>query len=390
MKRVRHIKDVIILLIALMIGQPLFAQSGTAEGNPPTLGLEGQVIGWGILHPSSPSQINVGARYLPKLSFELPLGSLSLEGEASADILGSATLGGDSVNWENRLDPYRIWAKLSGDQFELRAGLQKINFGSANMIRPLMWFDQMDPKDPLQLTQGVYGILGRYYFLNNANIWLWGLYGNNELKGLEVIPTTRKTVELGGRLQLPLPIGEVAFTYHHRNADPGKTDLPGTIEGTRIPENRYALDFKIDAMVGLWFEGAIIQKQWDLQLPSTNTLLNAGADYTIGLGNGLNFVAEALWYQTGENPFDRSEEAVFAGLSLNYPISIIHNLSAILFLDPINGELYRFLNWSMAFDRWSFYTIGFWNPESYLLPGFDSGPTLFTGAGLQFMAVFNY
>ena len=68
--------------------------------------------------------------------------------------------------------------RYSSDQFELRLGLQKINFGSASMLRPLMWFDQMDPRDPLHLTDGVWGLLARYYFLNNANIWLWGLYGN--------------------------------------------------------------------------------------------------------------------------------------------------------------------------------------------------------------------
>ena len=64
------------------------------------------------------------------------------------------------------------------NKLHIEPGLQKINFGSATMLRPLMWFDQVDPRDPLQLTDGVWGVLGRYYFLNNANIWLWGLYGN--------------------------------------------------------------------------------------------------------------------------------------------------------------------------------------------------------------------
>lgn len=35
-----------------------------------------------------------------------------------------------------------------------------------------MRFDQVDPRDPLKLTDGVRGLLGRYCFLNNADIWL--------------------------------------------------------------------------------------------------------------------------------------------------------------------------------------------------------------------------
>src|SRR6056297_139890 len=107
----------------------------------------------------------------------------------------------NEITTDQQISPYRLWAKLSGNQFELRAGLQKINFGSARMIRPLMWFDRMDPKDPLQLTSGVYGLLGRYYFLNNANIWAWALYGNNETKGLEIVPSVKNSFEYGGRVQ---------------------------------------------------------------------------------------------------------------------------------------------------------------------------------------------
>lgn len=41
----------------------------------------------------------------------------------------------------------------------------------------------------MQLTNGVYGILGRYYFANNANIWFWTLMGNEKTRGFEVILT---------------------------------------------------------------------------------------------------------------------------------------------------------------------------------------------------------
>lgn len=355
------------------------------------IGFDGQVIGWTTVNPLDSLQLQGGIRYIPEVNFRIPLGKLTLEGEGSVDLWGSATYtGADTLSLDKKLKPYRVWMKLSGEQFELRAGLQKINFGSATMIRPLMWFDQLDPRDPLQLTTGVYGLLGRYYFLNNANIWLWGLYGNNRRKGLEIYPSKENSFEYGGRVQLPFSLGEFAATYHHRTSDPDAV-LPEPLQiGETAPENRYALDAKIDFGVGAWFEGALVQKQSDL-LPIDNaTLLNAGLDYTFNLGNGLHLMFESLWYMQGEDPFSRQQEVLFGGLSLNYPINIIHNLSAIVFVDLSNEELYRFINWSMVFDRWSFYTMAFWNPDQYLLPGFEQESNLFSGLGFQLMAVFNY
>ena len=129
--------------------------------------------------------------------------------------------------------------KFSGDQFEVRAGLQKINFGSASMLRPLMWFDQIDPRDPLQLTDGVYVLLGRYYFLNNANIWVWALYGNDSRKGWEQIPSLKKVPEFGGRLQLPVSHGELGTTYHYRVAD--ASSVPNLPHGTSQARARSAV-----------------------------------------------------------------------------------------------------------------------------------------------------
>lgn len=353
-----------------------------------TFNFDGQVIGWATINPTDEFQAMAGLRYLPELNFKIPVSSLSIEGEGSLNIWGAAFYTGDSVSLDEKLDPYRAWIKLSGDQFELRAGLQKINFGSANMIRPLMWFDQLDPKDPLRLTKGVYGILGRYYFLNNANIWLWGLYGNNERKGLEMFPSKKNSFEFGGRVQVPIGIGEFAATYHHREAN---IEIAFPVVAEEISaENRYALDAKVDLGVGAWFEGALIQKNSELLLTDNTTMFNAGLDYTFNIGNGLHIMAEGLYYMLGEEAFQSSQEIVFGGLSMNYPLNIIHDLSAIIFIDAENKELYRFVNWSMTYDRWSFYAMAFWNPEQYLIPGFEQEGNLFIGAGFQFMAVFNY
>ena len=59
-------------------------------------------------------------------------GKLKLDGELSADTYLSYSFLHDTTNdFESRLALYRLWLRLSGDRFEIRAGLQKINFGSA-------------------------------------------------------------------------------------------------------------------------------------------------------------------------------------------------------------------------------------------------------------------
>jgi len=69
---------------------------------------------------------------------------------------------------------YRINSQFKTSHSDIRLGLQKINFGPALLLRSLRWFDQLNPTDPLQLTDGVYGIRYRYFFLNNANLMVVG------------------------------------------------------------------------------------------------------------------------------------------------------------------------------------------------------------------------
>jgi len=377
-------KREILLTGLLFLGMPgmLRAQS---------FGFRGQVISWTTVNPFNPFQVQGGLRYIPELTFTMPVGSLSLDGELSANIRGSAERwSADSLTADGTISPYRLWIKLSGEQFEFRAGLQKINFGSAHMLRPLMWFDRIDPRDPLQLTDGVYGLLGRYYFLNNANIWLWGLYGNNKTKGWEIFPSKKNSFEYGGRIQVPLLTGELATTYHHRNTFPDAV-LPDSLHtGLSYPENRFALDARFDFLIGLWFEGALIHQDLDFSPLKYTTLLSGGMDYTFGAGNGLNVMVEYFAYLRGGKMFGRDDHLLFGGISASYPLNIFHNLSAILFYDFSNHSLYRFVNWSITYDRWSFYVMGFWNPDTFTLYNFDRQATMYSGLGFQLMAVFNH
>ena len=203
--------------------------------------LHGQASGWiGSNHDNSLGS-QAGLRYIPDLLLEEKLSDelsaiveLSLNAFATARYAKTA-----SASYEGQVRPYRGWIRLSTEKFELRLGLQKINFGSAMLFRPLMWSDRIDPRDPLQLTDGVYAALARYNFLNNVNIWLWGLYGNNDTKGWELSPTENKTLEYGGRAQSPLWTGEFGVTYHHRRADLNALiSVPNEASDLVAPEER--------------------------------------------------------------------------------------------------------------------------------------------------------
>ncbi|NOZ47436.1 MAG: hypothetical protein GXO79_11735 [Chlorobi bacterium] len=361
----------------------------SVESFAQTFDFSGQLPLWTTINPKEPVQIQTGVRYIPEFSFKKPIKKkYSFDGELSVNSYITSLYYNDSIQINEKLKPYRIWIRFSTEQLEIRAGLQKINFGSAMILRPLMWFDKIDPRDPLQLTEGVYGILGKYYFLNNANIWLWGLLGNDELKGWEFYPSNKNKPEYGGRVQIPFFTGEIAGSFHHREIDKSNTIYKGYFGKDKFTENRYALDFKIDELVGLWFEGTINQKNIDT-LAITKTI-NIGLDYTFNVGTGLSITSEFICFDNSNKISETGNQLSLWATSLNYSFNIINSVSGILYYDFVNNDLYRFLNFSWTYDKWNFYAIAFWNPDKFQIYSNLGEVSLYTGYGFQLMAVFNH
>jgi hypothetical protein len=75
---------------------------------------------------------------------------------------------------------------------------------------------------------------------------------------------------------------------------------------------------------------------------------------------------------------------------ISYPVGLMDTIKGIIYRDWKNKELYRFVNWQRTYDRWSFYIMGFWNPEQFLIYQSNKMNNLFTGKGFQFMVVFNH
>jgi hypothetical protein len=353
---------------------------------------KGQLSAWGLFNPSADQSLWFGGRYIPQANYEINLpGNHLIDFEASANLFGSTAITPfTSVEYGGKIKPYRVWVRYSAPQLEIRAGLQKINFGSASMLRPLMWFDQIDPRDPLKLTDGVWGVLGRYYFLNNANIWLWGLYGNNDLKGWELTKTEKWIPEFGGRFQFPFQMGEAAITYHHREINTSGLEylIPEVVNN--VPENRLGVDLRLDWVTGLWLEGTWVKKEAELNQLTNQHVFNAGIDYTFGIGNGIYAAFEQLLFSYDSTPFAFNGPVTFSLMSLSYPIGLFDQISAIFYYDWTNENLYSFLNYQLQFQQLTLYIMGFWNPETFNVPTQNTSANLFGGKGLQLMLVWNH
>lgn len=373
-----------LFVFFVMMWLPLMGQkAGISMGN--------QISSWTGLNFNKPAKWQTGARYIPAINPSIQLNDNSkIDAEISFNAYGNILFSGfeyDTVNYN--LKPYRLWLRYSTSHLELRAGLQKINFGSAYIFRPLMWFDKMDYRDPLQLTDGVYAFLGRYYFNNNVNIWLWTLYGNKKEKGWEIVPSAPKIPEFGGRFQIPLGKGEIAATYHNRVADYSEI-LAGMpmITDSLYSEQMFAIDGKWDLGIGLWFE--LVGKLNDRNNPvagKLETYLSLGLDYTFGIGNGLTMISEYFRYGNDRENGQQKISYNLSTLSLNYPLFLSHNISGLVYYNWDSKEWFRFLNYQIKYDYLSIYLMAFWNPDQFTLYRGNEDTSLFAGKGFRLMLV---
>jgi hypothetical protein len=222
-------------------------------------------------------------------------------------------------------------------------------------------------------------------------LWCWGLAGNDDTKGWEVIPSDKNKIEFGGRFQYPVATGEIGFSFHRR-----VMDLQGGLFGAllnedqSVPEHRFAIDGKWDAGIGLWFEGVLLHQEFENISLKYTGLLTLGMDYTFDLGNGLHVLGEHFTHTSSENALGSGETMKFGAVSISYPIGLIDQITGMLYFDWEHEEFFRFISLQRLYDDWSFYLITFWNPESNLIYQNRIENYTFGGKGFQFMVVFNY
>jgi len=328
---------------------------------------------------------NSGIRYIPQFTLSRQISDdllfdveLSLNGYVSYDSLDASD--------NSDLDLYRFKIRMATAKMEARLGLQKISFGPALLLRSLKWFDRLDPRDPQKLTDGVYGFRYKYSALNNAGYWVWILMKNDDLKGLEFLPSDGEKPEIGGRIQYPVPYGEIAATFHTRKVDLSPYHLSDTTE------NRYALDGRWDRIVGFWFE-AVLQDQGIDFLPyNWVKFTTLGMDYTFGVGNGLYMLGEHLVISLSEDKWKWRNNYNFSALHINYPLGFFDALSAICYYSWDENDIAPYVSWTRALDALDITISCFKYPETgeNLLGMSRESDSVGRGTGAQVLFIYHH
>ena len=155
-------------------------------------------------------------------------------------------------------------------------------------------------------------------------------------------------------------------------------------------ENRLALDGRWDIEIGFWIEMALTHMNWNLMPYQYQKMATAGLDYTFGIGNGLYCQAEHFIFQVSEKWDSSGTSRQLTAVSMNYPVGLFDNLSAIIYHDWDERDWYRFVNWQRSYNAWQINLIGFWNPDQFQPIQFRTDQSLWMGKGIQCMVVFNH
>jgi hypothetical protein len=312
-----------------------------------------------LFEESSQQEYHLNANYKPNLFLTI-FGNerFSIDTEQSLEFYSDLNKP-DNNDYDLTIKFYRSWLRFSAEQFEIRVGMQKINFGTARILRPLQWFDTIDPTDPQKSSDGVEALLFRYYFLNNANLWLWAVDPENNSSDYDASPKSGG-YEFGGRIQYPFKYCEGAFSYHHIKIESADIDA----------ENRFGFDCRWDFEIGLWIE-TMYSDFSGLVPTSYSHLFTVGADYTFPIGNGLYALSEHMFYENSVDEFPTLfQKSSATSLMLTYPINILDSASGIVNYDWLSENFFYYLSLSRSYDYVSFYLNMFMNPkfDDYPIP----------------------
>ena len=292
-------------------------------------------------------------RLLPQLDTTYSFGKLAIDSSIIGMFSGLQTRSlGEPIETSSSI--HRGWLRFRSSAHELRLGVQKINFGTAKVLRSLQWFDQVDPLDPLSYTPGVQGGLWRHYTEDSGNIWLWGLLNNRRPLGDFGIVTKKDQIEYGGRLQLPPSWFEFAFSFHNRSVEVSEPGFDNGIFDDSLYEQRFGIDAIWDGLIGLWIESSLSLYSNDAFFVKRYLSTTVGGDYTFSIGNGLYTNVEFMARQA-EMSYKRSD-LYMVSLNQSYPISFYE--TARLFLISCLDCKYSTarLEYQQTFDQF-FYTI---------------------------------
>lgn len=329
-------------ILLACLGQPLQAQDQISAKNRFTA--QGTVFG----SPELPDA-DLELIWKPELFGEYYASpAFRLSGELSMDKRLSLLFEGEDSAQDLEFKLYRAWAAASFRNTELKGGLQHIRMGVAQILRPLRWFDRLEPNSLLQETEGVQALTLTHFF-PNPDLRFWLLPGSGKTKGVELLPTREDSWELGGRIGVLSPLGETGLSYHRRSVL-----APLSSQGVR--EHRIGLDQRVDGCLGAWLEGALSILEQSIQTsvyPTKQLSATLGADYTLGLGNGLYLLLEHNLQAQGSNAVTLKDAELQGALLLSYPLGLLDALYLLTSYSYTRQSGLGTLSWRRTYDLWS-------------------------------------
>ncbi|MFQ6677322.1 MAG: hypothetical protein ACE5D0_03285 [Fidelibacterota bacterium] len=327
MTAIKKVQIIIIILIILPVSVVL-SRSINFTGQSSITGFNNPLY-------SQPS-FEYRLQYIPTISLENQYNNSGLfDAEWAIDF--NYTSHFDSLSMTN----YRSWIRFKSNDVEIRAGIQKLNFGPAKLFRPLQWFDTLNPIDPLQLTPGINAVRFRKEMTQTSYYMMWIIHKTDEMISLEPHQSKNRSNEFGGRYQTLTKYGEIGVTSHFRFIEPG-------VE--KLPEFRLALDGSFDMGINSWFESVFIKSKEESGFIDFQQITTIGVDYTFDLGNGFYSSLEAYrYYSSGQNISSSTTEKL--GALFSYPLSIFDNFTSISYYDLELKKSFQYLSWQRAYDN---------------------------------------
>ncbi|NQV16073.1 hypothetical protein HQ531_11495 [bacterium] len=158
--------------VALRVGMLVLFSYALAQPQSFSTDVKGQAS---LVHSSSIessfTESPTTLRYIPQIRGDYEMNHKGRLGVDAALNLYNFSLGDSLVDMEGEF--YRLTLRYDSPNSQIRFGLQKINFGPARMLRVLQWFDEVDQRDPLALSPGVWAAMGRYFFDNGVDLRIW-------------------------------------------------------------------------------------------------------------------------------------------------------------------------------------------------------------------------
>ena len=320
-----------MLLIYLNIKIFLFSQSYSIKGQ---FWASGEFI-------ENQSDFMPQLSYIPTLSayYELSRGKM-------VDLEWAYRFGrsyiGDSLE-EHYEKPYRGWLRYSTQRIEARLGLQKVSFGPARVLRPLAWFDTIDPEDPIAQTEGVEAFRLRFFPSNSWALWTW------------IMKDVSDTLSYGGRGELSTSLGEWGLTLH---------------QDTDVSNTQVGIDFRYDGFIGFWNESVMIKSD-NIEID----MITVGADYTLPIASGVLIMTESMFISSKQNT--TTSDQTFTAFMASLPVGMFHNVMLISSLDWDENNTYNYLRWSSTYDNFSINCMASINPNE-------------VGNSFQLMFIYNH